>query len=353
MLGLSLGRENGMKGMKGIKGFSKKLLCLLLVLALALPLFSCARKEDDGKIRILATLFPQYDWLRQVVGDSETVKLELLISNGTDPHSYQPTASDIAAISNCDMIVYVGGDSDNWVKKAIERSKNEDIITTVLTEIDGITLCNISSSSHSHEEHSHEEHSHEGHSHEGHSHAAFDEHLYLSLKNAAVASKAFADELSKLDPKNKELYLKNAEEYAKELLSLDGYLAEGVAATAEEPFMLFADRFPFVYLLSEHHIHYAAAFEGCSADADAGFDTVIRLIKEADAHDVKYVTVTETSDKALANTVISSTKSKNQKILTLNSLQAITKAQIDGGATYISLMRENIDTILFGIGAKN
>lgn len=343
MLGLSLGRENGMKGMKGIKGFSKKLLCLLLVLALALPLFSCARKEDDGKIRILATLFPQYDWLRQVVGDSETVKLELLISNGTDPHSYQPTASDIAAISNCDMIVYVGGDSDNWVKKAIERSKNEDIITTVLTEIDGITLCNISSSSHSHEEHSHE----------GHSHAAFDEHLYLSLRNAAVASKAFADELSKLDPKNKELYLKNAEEYAKELLSLDNYLAEGVAATAEEPFMLFADRFPFVYLLSEHHIHYAAAFEGCSADADAGFDTVIRLIKEADAHDVKYVTVTETSDKALANTVISSTKSKNQKILTLNSLQAITKAQIDSGATYISLMRENIDTILFGIGAKN
>lgn len=348
MLGLSLGRENGMKGMKGIKGFSKKLLCLLLVLALALPLFSCARKEDDGKIRILATLFPQYDWLRQVVGDSETVELELLISNGTDPHSYQPTASDIAAISNCDMIVYVGGDSDNWVKKAIERSKNEDIITTVLTEIDGITLCNISSSSHSHEEHSHE-----GHSHEGHSHAAFDEHLYLSLKNAAVASKAFADELSKLDPKNKELYLKNAEEYAKELLSLDNYLAEGVAATAEEPFMLFADRFPFVYLLSEHHVHYAAAFDGCSADADAGFDTVIRLIKEADAHGVKYVTVTETSDKALANTVISSTKSKNQKILTLNSLQAITKAQIDSGATYISLMRENIDTILFGIGAKN
>ena len=118
----------------------------------------------------------------------------------------------------------------------------------------------------------------------------------------------------------------------------------------EERFMLFADRFPFVYLLSDYDIHYSAAFEGCTTDVDADFDTVIRLIHEADEHNVSYIAVTEGSDKALAGTIISSTKSKNQKIVTLNSMQSITRSQIESGSTYISIMQENIDQVKTALG---
>ena len=117
--------------------------------------------------------------------------------------------------------------------------------------------------------------------------------------------------------------------------------------------MLFADRFPFVYLLSDYRISYSAAFEGCSADVDAGFDTVIRLIKEVDAHNAKFVAVTETSDKALARTVISSTKTKNQEIITLNAMQAVTSSQIESGTTYLSVMKDNLNAVRRAVGITN
>ena len=327
----------------------KRLLCALLTVLLLFSFASCGKARDDGKFTIVCTLFPQYDWLRNVTHGAENVEIVLLISNGTDPHSYQPTASDIMTISNCDMIVYTGADSDQWVQKAIERSKNQDITKIKLTELDGIELQNISDSSHSHD-HEHDEHD----DHEGHSHSALDEHLYLSLHNAKAATLALKDELCKIDSSNAELYSKNATAYAKELDALDSAFRDDLAASGiEEPFMLFADRFPFVYLLSDLGISYSAAFEGCSADVDAGFDTVIRLIKEVDAHNAKFVAVTETSDKALARTVISSTKTKDQKIITLNAMQAVTSSQIDNGMTYLSVMKDNLNAVRLALGITN
>ena len=326
----------------------KRLLIILLSMSLLLSLLSCSPKKDEEKITILCTLFPQYDWLRNITDGSDTIELKLLIANGSDPHSYQPTAKDIADISNCDMIVYIGGDSDTWVKKAIERSKNEKIKSVVLSELESVTLRNISAESHSHDEHDHEDHK----EHEGHSHAAFDEHLYLSLKNAAAITKELANELCSLDSANEELYRKNAESYISKLLELDSSFAQKIANADEEPFMLFADRFPFVYLLSDHNISYSAAFESCTTDTNAGFDTVIRLIKEAELHKVKYITVTETSDKALAETVISSTQTKDQKIAVLHSLQAVNESQIKNGITYLSVMQDNINSILIATGIE-
>lgn len=326
----------------------QRLLLVFLTVCLLLSLFSCAPKKDNGKITVLCTLFPQYDWLRNITEGSDTVELKLIIANGTDPHSYQPTAADIADISKCDMIVYVGGDSDTWVKKAIERSKNEKIRAVVLSELESVTLQNISAESHSHEGHSHEGHDHE--EHEEHSHSAFDEHLYLSLKNAAAITKELANELCRLDKDNEELYRKNAEDYISQLQNLDLTLKEKMKNADGEPFMLFADRFPFVYLLADYGIDYSAAFESCTTDTNADFDTVIRLIKEADLHNVKYIAVTEASDGSLAKTVISSTKTKDQKIIVLNSLQSVNQAQIKNGITYISVMEENIDSILIATG---
>lgn len=325
----------------------KRITCIILALILCFSLFSCnTQTANDEKINIICTLFPQYDWLKNITNGSDNVDVSLLITNGADPHSYQPTAQDIMNISNCDVIVLVGGDSEAWVQKAIERSKNKSLKSIELTKLDGVTLQNISSASHSHEEHEHE--------HEGHSHSTLDEHLYLSLKNAIAATESLCDILCEIDSANTEVYKKNAKEYTKQLSSLDSNFAKDVAnSQTKNAFMLFADRFPFVYLLEDYGISYAAAFEGCSTDASASFDTVIRLINEADEHGAKYITVTETSDKALANTVISSTKTKDQKIITLNSMQSITKAQIDKGTTYLSVMKDNLDLIRTAINIKN
>ena len=335
---------------------SRKIICALLILSIALSLCSCATSNASSNdeasgtnLKILCTLFPQYDWIRNITKNAEGVEVSLIITNGTDPHSYQPTAKDILNISNCDIIVYVGGDSDAWVKKAIERSKNQDIKAIALTELSGIELHDISASSHAHEGDSHE-----GHSHEGHSHSALDEHLYLSVNNARRAVSALTSELCTADPTNRELYLKNSLEYTIKLNNLTQDFEYEVSQIPEhDRFMLFADRFPFVYLLSDYDIHYSAAFEGCTTDVDADFDTIIRLIREADEHDVRYIIITDGSDGSLANTIISSTKSKNQKIITLNSMQSITQSQIDGGATYISLMKKNINGVREALGIKN
>lgn len=330
----------------------KRFICALLALCFLFSVCSCSstnKKDSDAKLKILCTLFPQYDWLRNITAGVDGIEISLIIANGTDPHSYQPTASDIMNISNCDMLVYVGGDSDTWVKKAIERSKNQNINTVTLIELEGIKLHNISSASHSHEGHSHSEHSHEGHSH-----SSLDEHIYLSLENACVTVNKLANELCKIDPANSESYLKNSLEYTLKLKNLSQSFNTEIEKIPEhDRFILFADRFPFVYLLSDYKIHYSAAFEGCTTDVDADFDTVIRLIHEANEHNVNYIAVTESSDKALANTVISSTNSKNQKIITLNSMQSITKKQIENGTTYISIMQENIDQVKTALGIKN
>lgn len=315
------------------------LFCLLLVLCLIPILPSCKSSQGDEKITILCTLFPQYDWIKSIVGDSDNIEVLLLIKNGTDPHSYQPTAADIMAISNCDMIVYQGGESDIWVQEAIKRAKSADIRKIALSELDGITLRHISSSSHAHDEH--------GHTHD---HGAYDEHLWLSLSNAVCAVGRLTNELCSLDPENSAFYRANSLEYTNRLNQLDEEYRKATK-NALKPFVLFADRFPFVYLLEDYGIDYAAAFEGCSADVDAGFDTVLSLIKEADSHKVSYIAVTESSDKALATTVASSAKG-DIEIIVMNSLQSITEREIDSGTSYLSVMKENLNALKTAIGAN-
>lgn len=325
-----------------IKKSLTALVCIFALL-LALPLSGCADKTDDGKINVVCTLFPQYDWMRNIIGESDSVELSLIIANGSDPHSYQPTAADVLKISECDMIVYLGNESDLWVSEALERANRPDIVKVALCELEGMTLHNISSHSHEHAEDQHEHHDH--------AHGTLDEHIWLSLGNAEVATEQLAVELSALDTDNAELYKENAKKYVERLGELDSRYKRAVEESdAERRFMLFADRFPFVYLLSDYGIDYQAAFEGCTTDVDADFDTVLTLIKEAERHGVKYVGVTESSDKALARTVVKSAKHTEMEILTMNSMQAMSKKSIDDGATYISVMEQNLTVLKKAIG---
>lgn len=321
------------------------LLCLCLLLALLPVLPACDSGKDDGRISIVCTLFPQYDWLRSIIGDSESIDVSLLIKNGTDPHSYQPTAADILTISNCDMIVYVGSDSDVWVKEALERANDPSIKQIALSQLEGMTLHNVSSHSHYHEDHGHD------HKHD-HDHGVFDEHLWLSLNNAITATKHLTEAVCALDPTRSELYRSNADGYAKALSALNGEYRSAVeSADPEDRFVLFADRFPFVYLLSDCGVEYSAAFEGCTTDVDASFDTVLGLIKEANTHGVKYIAVTETSDKALASTVASSAKN-DIEILVMDSLQSVSKKQLSEGISYLSVMEKNLTALKTALGVK-
>lgn len=320
---------------------------VLLVLCALFCCFGCGgrKSEDNGKITVLCTMFPQYDWLREIVGDSEKIELSLIIQNGTDPHSYEPTAADILAISKADMIVYLGGESDRWVSEALERSDNKDIVRIELSECEGVELHDISSAS---EGHSHEGHEHE---HEGHDHGTLDEHLWLSLHNAKAACEALAGALSKLDESGAESYTENAKAYIEKLDVLDEKYEKAIeSVAAEERFLLFCDRFPFVYLLEDYGIEYAAAFEGCSADADADFETVLRLIKETDAHALTAVAVTESSDGALARTVLESSAQGGGEIIVFNSLQSVNKKQIADGISYLSVMEENLNALKRALG---
>ncbi len=323
---------------------------VLLVLCALFCCFGCGgrKSEDNGRITILCTMFPQYDWLREIIGDSEKIELSLIIQNGTDPHSYEPTAADILAISKADMIVYLGGESDRWVSEALERSDNKDIVRVELSKCEGVELHNISSAS---EGHSHGGHGHEHHDHEGHNHGTLDEHIWLSLNNAKAACKALAEEVSALDEDGAETYAENAKKYIERLDALDGEYKKAVESIAqEERFLLFCDRFPFVYLLEDYGIEYAAAFEGCSADADADFETVLRLIKEAEAHSLSAVAVTESSDRALAMTVLSSSRQGGGEIIVFNSLQSVNKKQIAEGISYLSVMEDNLKALKKALG---
>ena len=322
--------------------------CMLI--SLCLGLCSCERTPSD-KIKIVCTVFPQYDWLRNIIGESERIELSLIVKNGADIHSYQPTAADIMQIAECDMIVYVGGEVDTWVNDALEMADNEQTLKLSMSECEGVMMREISSASENHE---HEGHEHEGHEHEGHEHGATDEHLWLSLKNAMAICRALCDALCGLDPDDEQSYIQNTEKYIENLSALDQKYSQTVESVGEnDRFVLFCDRFPFVYLLDDYGVEYIAAFEGCSADANADFGTVVRLIEEYDAHSLKCVIVCEDSDGRLAQTVVASSQAAEGEILVMNSLQAVSQKQIDGGESYIGLMEENLEVLRAAFGAKN
>lgn len=314
------------------KSLAAMLAALTLVFGALSMLTACSDKgADGGKIKILCTVFPQYDWLRNIVGESEAAEVSLLVKNGADMHSYQPSVADMASIRNSDVVVYIGGESDKWIDDAIV----DGVRAVKLSELDGIRLYETASESIA----EHEEH---GHSHDGEE--SFDEHLWLSVKNAAVACEYICDVLCELEPSEERLYKQNTESYVKELEALDSSLASLAEGNADAHCAVFADRFPFVYMLEDYGISYYAAFEGCTADTSADFDTVIGLAKKLDELKTDFVCVTEAPVSGLAQSVIAASEDKDRETVTFNSMQSLTEAQLDT-ASYLEIMRENFKAL--------
>ena len=310
--------------------------------------------EASGKkLKIVATIFPEYDWVRQILGDeAKNAELTLLLDNGVDLHSYQPTADDIAKISECDLFIYVGGESDGWVKDALKEGKNPDRKVINLLEALGNNtkeeevVEGMQAEEEEHESTAAGESAAAGESSEAEEEEGpeYDEHVWLSLRNARELCETIAEDLKSLDSAHASVYDANLKKYEGELDALDQQYQQAVNAAGNKT-LLFGDRFPFRYLVDDYGIKYYAAFVGCSAETEASFETVSFLAKKMDELGLKHVMTIEGPDKKIAATAIENTKDKNQDVLALNSMQSVTTKDIEGGETYLGVMQQNLEVL--------
>lgn len=332
------------------KWITGALAMLLGVMSIAVPFSGIhiaeakTTEETDRKLNIVTTIFPEYDWTRNILGNREAdVNLTMLLDNGTDLHSFQPAVKDIMKVSSCDLLIYVGGESDQWIEDALESAQNKDMKTINLMEVLGDTIKEeetVEGMQDSEHEHGHEDE----HAHEGEDEKEYDEHVWTSMRNASVICDAIAETLEEMDPENKEIYQTNAENYKAKLSTLDQKYQETVD-TDRQNTLIFADRFAFRYLVDDYGLNYYAAFSGCSAESEASFKTVTFLAGKLDELGIKTVLTIEKSDDRIAQTVIENTKKKDQKILELNSMQSITSDEIKNGVTYLSVMEDNLKVL--------
>lgn len=296
------------------------------------------KKSDDSKIKVVTTIFPEYDWVKSIVGeDNSNVELTMLLDNGVDLHSYQPTAADIMKNSDGDLFIYVGGESDSWVDGALKEAVNKNMKVINLLDVLGNTVKEeeVKEGMEAEEEEEGEESEEE---------PEYDEHVWLSLKNAKVLCKAIADNLSEIDPENKDVYIQNEKDYAAKLDALDQEYQTTVDASTQKT-LLFGDRFPFRYLVDDYGLDYYAAFVGCSAETEASFETIKFLSEKVDELGLKNVMTIEKSDQKIAKTIIENTKDKDQNILTLDSMQSTTFDDVKNGTTYLSVMEKNLEIL--------
>ena len=305
-----------------------------LLLTLALTLTAPAVLAEEAPLRVVTTIFPIYDWVREILGDADGVELTLLLDSGVDLHSYQPTAADIVKVAACDVFIYVGGESDEWVEDALKEAVNPDMRVVDLLDALG-DAAKEEETVEGMEAEEEEEGGEEGEEPE------YDEHVWLSLRNAQSLVEAIADALAEADGENADLYRANAEAYAGRLGELDGRYADAVAA-AELDTVLFADRFPFRYLADDYGLTYYAAFSGCSAESEASFETIAFLAGRVDALGLPAVLTIEGANHRVAETVVANTAGKDVAILVMDSMQGTTAADVAAGATYLGVMEGNL-----------
>ena len=315
-------------------------------------------KDPNKKISIVTTIFPEYDWVREIVGNhADKFEITYLMNKGVDLHSYQASAEDIAKVSSADLFIYVGGESDTWAEDAIAEATNKEMkVINLLNSlgsdvkeeevVEGMAAEDEHDHDHSEEakdhDHSEEDKDHD-HAKEGEE-VEYDEHVWLSLKNAQKLVMDIEADIESLDPDNAADYAANAKAYVQKLDELDKEYQKAVDESSVK-YILVGDRFPFRYLVDDYGLKYSAAFVGCSAETEASFDTITFLAGKLDELGLKNVVTIENSNQKIAKTIIENTKNKDQGLLVLNSLQSVSQKDIDGGLTYLSVMKDNLEVL--------
>ena len=357
-------REKRIEDKARARLFCARLMAVILAAGIAAAAVTgCGVKQeepDDGKLKIVTTIFPQYDFVRAIAGGTGAVNVRMLLSPGEEVHSYEPTPLDIKEIQNCDLFIYVGAENDVWVDRILENMGDKrpetlrlvDLTETVAEEsVEGM----MEEKGHDHEEsreeeadHDHEaghEHSHSGDSsHEEHEEA--DEHVWTSPVKAAEITEAIAQKMAELDPPNADNYLANAQDYEATILDLDAQFRQ-IAENAERKILVFGDRFPIRYFAEGYGLDYFAAFPGCSSESEPSASTLAFLIDKVREEQIPVVFSIEFSNGNIARAICESTGAVQR---TYNSCHNVTKEQMENGATYVSLMSENLETIREALG---
>ena len=307
----------------------KKLLILLS--ALTLLLAGCGQKQSSQKLQIVAAIFPEYDWVRQIVGDDDSVELTLLVDDGVDPHSFQPAVSDMVTAANCDLLIYGGGESDQWLTKLEATNPNRE--TLVLLPLLGAQAHQeeVVEGMEAHEED------------EPENDAEMDEHVWLSLRNASLFCQSITEALCRLNPEKADTYRANLAAYQQQLNALDVQYQQAVSAASQHTIVV-CDRFPFRYLVEDYNLSYYAAFPGCSAETGASFETVVFLSNKVKELNLSALLVTESSDGRMAKTVAQNAGNEQMPVLTLNSMQSVSAEQAKT-LSYLSVMTDNLTVL--------
>lgn len=309
----------------------KRSVCVLVLLCALLNLVGCSASENDSEqAQIVCTIFPVYDWIREIVGDCD-VQVDLLADNGTDLHSYQPSVKDIMEISQSDVFFYVGGESDGWVEDTAENLGDKCKSYAVMDFVQTV-----------------EEETVEGMQGETEEEAETDEHIWLSITNAVAGCEGICQALCQAYPQYAEAFTENMTSYTQDLKAMDQDFREKLSTQAVRNDILVADRFPFRYLAEDYDLQYYAAFSGCSAETEASFYTIEFLAEKAVSEQLPCLLLTESGTEKLADT-ISETAGENFPVKRLNTMQSVTRKQLQAGMNYKTEMQQNLEVLLWAL----
>ena len=311
-----------------------------LFLGMALLLTSCdissGKSGDSDKLSIVTTIFPPYDFVREIADDN--VEITMLLEPGSESHSYEPTPQDIIKIQESDLFIYVGGEGDVWVDTILE-SMDKPLNTIVLMdEVEAVTEEIVEGMEHEHEhEHEHDENCDYDHSEE----ADLDEHVWTSPENAIKIVESIRDKLCSIDEENSGTYKTNADAYLKELNALNDNIKE-IVKTGKRDTVVFGDRFPMRYFADCYDISYYAAFPGCSTDSEPSASTIAFLIDKVKEENIPVIFSIEFSNQKVAKTISEAT---GAKIYEFHSCHNVTSDDFKNGASYLSLMTRNAEVL--------
>lgn len=297
----------------------KKLICLIMALLMIFIITGCRESETtkDGKLSVVAVSFPEYDFARAVAGDLASIKM--LIPPAGEVHGYEPTVSDIKAVSNCDLFIYTGGESDTWVEKLLESSNGKNVKTLAMAD------CVETVEIHSH----------------GLDKYTFDEHVWTSPKNAISIVNAIENALSEIDTKNKEAFEENSKTYCEKLTELDKSI-RAITESTDKNTLVFGDRFPLTYFAESYNLNYLAAFSGCSEDTEASASTIASLVDFVKENKIPVVFINELSNTAIADQIA---KETGAEVKTFYSCHKVSKDDFEKEKTYIDIMSRNIENL--------
>ena len=320
----------------------KRLFAVLLALTLAAGLCGCADRQraEDGRLQVVCSVFPYYDFARQIGGDD--VDVTLLVAAGKETHSFEPTPLDVITLSQADVFLYNGGESEAWVDDILSAAgENIAVTLPLMPQVSALAEEWAEGMEGAHDEHDHD-HDHETHDSDD---IEYDEHVWTSPVLAKALCQAICDALCQTDPAHREGYQARLTDYLAQLDGLDAAFREVVEA-GHRRLLVFGDRFPLLYFCKEYGLDYRAAFHGCASDTEPSLATLKYLIDKVEDEEIPVVYTIELSSRKVADAIAETT---GAKVLTFHSCQTVSRTEFDGGATYLSLMEQNVEALREGL----